>query len=123
MSEAFSRPKFVTPDMVCACCGKRARGPTQPGWLDMDLKDKETGQLDECVAFCRLECMTTWITRRNKMVDPTLVELDVLQCAGQAGGEYLESIGKFDLSGLSGDEWLTFLQAIIGKYEDLKIPF
>jgi hypothetical protein len=109
--------------MVCACCGKRARGPTQPGWLDMDLKDKDTGQLDECVAFCRAECMTTWIIRRNKMVDPTKPELDALMLAGQAGGEYLESLGRYDLSALSEDEWVTFLSCVISKYYDESIPF
>jgi hypothetical protein len=115
---------FETPDMVCACCGKRARGPTQPHWLDMDLRNKETKELEECVAFCRTECMTTWIMKGTKtMIDPTAVELDILQSAGQAGGEYLDSIGKFNLEMLSEPEWFTFLQTIIGKYEDLKIPF
>jgi hypothetical protein len=124
LSGAFAKQKFETPDMVCRTCGKRARGPTQPGWLDMDLRDKDTGELQECVAFCRVECMTTWISKETKaVIDPTAVELDILQSAGQAGGEYLDSIGKFNLEALSGDEWMVFLQTIIGKYEDLKIPF
>jgi hypothetical protein len=123
LSDAFARRKFETPDMVCRACGKRARGPEQPHWLDMDLRDKETGQLDECVAFCRIDCMTTWITRRNKMIDPTKPELDALMLAGEAGGSYLESIGKFDLSVLSQEEWTTFLGCVISKYHDESIPF
>jgi hypothetical protein len=123
VSGAFAKPKFETPDMVCRTCGKRAKGPVQPRWLDMDIRNTETGELEECAAFCRSECMTTWIMRQTHMIDPTTVELDILQCAGQAGGEYLESIGKFSLEVLSDEEWLTFLQAVIGKYEDMKIPF
>jgi hypothetical protein len=123
LSGAFSKAKFETPPMVCRTCGKTAKGPVQPHWLDMDIRDKETGQLDECVAFCRVDCMTTWLNKETKMIDPTAVELDILQCAGQAGGEYLDSIRKFDLETLSGDEWMVFIQTIIGKYEDMKIPF
>lgn len=119
----FAKAKFETPPMVCRTCGKTARGPIQPHWLDMDIRNPETKELEECAAFCRADCMTTWIGKQITMIDPTKVELDILQCAGQAGGEYLESIGKFSLETLSGDEWLTFLQAVIGKYEDLKIPF
>lgn len=123
MSGAFARPKFVTPDMECRACGKRARGPTQPGWIDMDVRNKETGRLEECAAFCRLDCMTHFIERGTKVIDPTKPELDALVLAGEAGGQYLESLGRYDLSALSRDEWITFLSCVIGKYEDERIPF
>jgi hypothetical protein len=119
----IAKPRYETPPMVCRACGKTARGPTQPNWIDMDIRDKETGELESCAAFCCANCMTTWIMRQAKMIDPTKVELDVLQCAGQAGGQYLDSIQKFNLETLSEPEWMTFLQAIIGKYEDMRIPF
>jgi hypothetical protein len=108
----------------CAACGKRHGGRVPANWMPIDIRHKDTKELEDCLAVCGWECMTTWISKETKtMIDPTLVELDILQCAGQAGGEYLDSIGKFNLEALSGDEWTTFLQAIIGKYEDLKIPF
>ena len=120
----FAKAKFVTPDMVCACCGKRARGPVQPHWMDMDLRDKETGQLEECVAFCRVECMTTWISKETKaVIDPTKPELDALMAAGYAAGDYLDSIQKSDLATLSEDEWTTFLGVVISKYQLESIPF
>lgn len=124
MSEAaFVRPKFVTPDMECRQCGKRAKGPVQPRWIDIDIRDKNTGALDECVAFCGFNCMTTWLARETKMIDPTKPELDALRLAGEAGGQYLESLGRYDLSVLSPEEWVTFLGCVISKYMDEKIPF
>jgi hypothetical protein len=123
VSGIFGKAKFETPPMVCRACGKQAKGPVQPGWIDMDLRDKETGQLDECVAFCRFDCMTTWIGRQNTMIDPTKPELDALLLAGEAGGQYLESLGRYDLSALSQEEWTTFLSCVISKYQDEKIPF
>lgn len=121
---AFEKARFVTPPMWCSACGKTARGPVQPGWIDIETRNKETDQLEECLAVCSSDCLETWINKETKtMTDPTAVELDILQIAGQAGGEYLDSLGRSDLATLSGDEWMTFIQAVIGKYEDLKIPF
>lgn len=107
----------------CAACGKRHSGRVPAHWMEVDIRNTKTKALENCLAVCGWECMTTWIEGKTKVIDPTLVELDILQCAGQAGGEYLDSIGKFNLESLSGDEWMTFLQAIIGKYQDMKIPF
>jgi hypothetical protein len=120
---AFGKPRFETPPMVCRACGKTARGPTQPNWLDMDIRDKDTGELDSCAAFCRFDCMTTWIMRQKTMTDPTKPELDALLLAGQAGGEYLDSINKFNLETLSEEEWTTFLSCVISKYQHESIPF
>jgi hypothetical protein len=122
VSGAFGKAKFETPPMWCRACGKTATGPTPPHWIDIELRDKETGE-KEYLAVCGHQCMTTWIGKQSTMIDPTLVELDILQEAGRCGGEYLDSIGKFNLETLSEPEWMTFLQTIIGKYEDLKIPF
>lgn len=109
--------------MVCRACGKTARGPTQPHWIDMDLRDKETGELQECAAFCRFDCMTTWLMRQKTMIDPTKPELDALMLAGQSGGEYLESIQKTDLATLSEAEWTMFLGVVVSKYQHESIPF
>lgn len=38
--------------------------------------------------------------------------------AGKMGGEYLESIKKYDLSTLSLDEWHTFLEVVLRNYEN-----
>jgi hypothetical protein len=108
----------------CAACGKRHGGRVPAHWMPIDIRNTETNELEECVAVCGWDCMTNWISKETKpMIDPTALELDIVQTAGQAGGEYLESIGKFDLSVLSENEWMTFLQCVIGKYQSDKIPF
>lgn len=43
-------------------------------------------------------------------------ELMSAEMSGKKGGEYLESIGKFDLSKLSKSEWMSFLEIICGEY-------
>ena len=35
---------------------------------------------------------------------------------GRNGGEYLESIGKFNLAELTKEEWLTFLECVCKNY-------
>lgn len=52
------------------------------------------------------------------MVDPTEAEQDAMLKAGQAGGEYLDSIDKFDLSKLTHGEYMTFVEAVITTYLD-----
>jgi hypothetical protein len=54
--------------------------------------------------------MTDWLPLENEML---------LQC-GNAGGEYLDSLGKSDLATMSKDEWLTFLQAIVGRLQEVR---
>lgn len=54
------------------------------------------------------------------MVDPTPEEIARMERAGKAGGEYLESIGKFDLMELTPDEYATFIRCVINEWT---IPF
>jgi hypothetical protein len=123
LSGAFTKTGFVTPDMWCCACGKTARGPVQPGWIDLVIRDKETGENDYR-AVCGQKCMEIWLTKETKIViDPTKPELDALMQAGYAAGEYLESIRKTDLATLSEGEWTTFLGVVISKYQDESIPF
>lgn len=125
---AFDRGRWTTPDTVCAGCGKRARGRTPPDWLDAVTRNRETKEVEEIRAVCGQACMWTWFERETKVVDATKQEQNLLRKAGGAGGEYLESIGKFSLETLSQGEWLTFLQAVVGTYmayrlEEDDVPF
>ena len=54
--------------------------------------------------------MTDWLPVENEML---------LEC-GKAGGEYLSSIGKTDLAALSKDEWLQFLQCVVGMLHEVR---
>lgn len=107
----------------CVACRKPHNGKVPAHWMDVTIRDKETRALEDCVAVCGWDCMTKWITKETTVIDPTKPELDALMVAGQAGGEYLESIRKTDLATLSEDEWTTFLSCVIGKYQHESIPF
>lgn len=50
------------------------------------------------------------------MIDPTAKELLAVNTGGARGGEYLESIGKFDLSQLNEAEWQIFCGCIVGGF-------
>jgi hypothetical protein len=52
------------------------------------------------------------------MIDPTPNELQAMNVGGQYGGEYLESIGKSDLTTLTETEWDCFLDAVVTGYCD-----
>jgi hypothetical protein len=54
------------------------------------------------------------------MIDKTPNEMAALEHAGVMGGEYLESIGKFDLSSLKPEEYATFIESVVdGFYSKL----
>lgn len=50
------------------------------------------------------------------MIDPTPNEIAAMRHGGQMGGQYLESINKTDLARLSGQEWHTFIEAVVSGY-------
>tara|TARA_R110002096_G_scaffold420434_1_gene625478 strand:- start:961 stop:1194 length:234 start_codon:yes stop_codon:yes gene_type:complete len=54
--------------------------------------------------------MTDWLPIEDEML---------LEC-GRAGGEYLESLGKSDLAALSKEEWLVFLQCVVGRLQEVR---
>ncbi len=52
------------------------------------------------------------------MIDPTPNEQAAMKAGGQAGGQYLDSLAKTDLNGLSLQEWQTFIEVIVTGYCD-----
>lgn len=52
------------------------------------------------------------------MIDPTPNESEAMTVGGQQGGEYLESIGKSDLTKLTETEWDRFIDAVVTGYCD-----
>lgn len=46
------------------------------------------------------------------MENVTDTEINAMMTAGQKGGEYLEAIGKTDLTSLSQDEYMCFIDAV-----------
>lgn len=62
------------------------------------------------------------------MTDPTEYEVDAMDHGGRMGGEYLQSISKYDLSSMTQEEWQTFIRCVIGGYfesmaEKNEIPY
>ncbi len=52
------------------------------------------------------------------MIDPTPNEKAALANAAQIGGEYLDSLGRTDLSALVTDEWESFIEAVVTSFCD-----
>ena len=52
------------------------------------------------------------------MADPDAREKEALAHAGAMGGEYLSSLGRYDLSKLSVEEWDMFLQCVVFAFSE-----
>lgn len=52
------------------------------------------------------------------MIDQTVNERQAMRAGGDAGGAYLDGLGKTDLALLTVEEWETFLEKIVGGYCD-----
>lgn len=50
-------------------------------------------------------------------------EIETCKLAGKIGGEYLDSIGKYDLSKLTPEEYQTYIQCVCMAWEENKTPF
>jgi hypothetical protein len=50
------------------------------------------------------------------MDDLTANEIEALQYAGDMAGEFLEEKGKTNLEALDSDEWMQFIECIVGNY-------
>ena len=103
----------MTPDQargrLCAICRREARGF---GF------DPRLGRLHgRPTQACSMRCLDIVFKRRG-MIDPTPNERAAIAHGGAMGGEYLESIGKTDLAGLTDTEWLSFVEAVVTGYCD-----
>ncbi|ABK45407.1 hypothetical protein Mmc1_2916 [Magnetococcus marinus MC-1] len=54
------------------------------------------------------------------MIDPTPREMAAMNAAGPMAGEYIESLGKTDLTQFSVSEFLMLIQVIVTAYLDAK---
>lgn len=52
------------------------------------------------------------------MIDQTANEKQAMLAGGDAGGAYLDGLGKTDLALLTVQEWETFLAKVVGGYCD-----
>jgi hypothetical protein len=61
---------------------------------------------------CSVGCLNIIIGTRGKFVHTTQSEKAAIEAGGQAGGEYLDSIGKFSLDQLSAAEYGEFCSRV-----------
>ena len=61
--------------------------------------------------------MAEWPGAVLKMRDPNQAEIEGMLKGSEAGGAFLESIGKTDLATLTYDEWMSFIEKVIRTYE------
>jgi len=95
---------------LCAVCRREGRGfGFQPALI---------GLKSDPLHACSMTCLDIIARRRGAMIDPTPNERAAVRHGGEMGGEYLDSIGKTDLAGLSEPEWLTFVEAVVTGYCD-----
>ena len=52
------------------------------------------------------------------MLDPNIHEQNALQDAGQAGGDYVESLVKTDLAAWTAGEWSQLIDVIVTAFQD-----
>lgn len=96
--------------MTCEVCKRHIRGF---GYTEYkDIKN-----------FCSLKCQQIHYKKTKHlgeviMIDPDEQELIALEYSGSMGGEYLDSIEKFDLSKLTQDEYRQFIRCVVGGFTD-----
>ncbi len=61
--------------------------------------------------------LETWPGAVVTMKEPNQFEVEGMIAGGEAGGAFLEGIGKTDLSALSFDEYMEFVEKVIRTYE------
>lgn len=64
------------------------------------------------------ECLSAINMKRAYHMRLDQYEKQALEDGGNAGGAYLDEIGKTDLASLGEDEWSRFLELVLTSYAD-----
>ncbi len=62
--------------------------------------------------------LAAWPGAKIHMSDPTEIEIEGMYAGADAGGAYLDSIGKSDLAEFTEDEWMSFIEKVIVGFQD-----
>lgn len=107
------------PGYPCAACNRQSRG------ISLNLPaDFQAGTFHQ---FCSTECLVKFTHAPGPLTrDEEKAALE----GGEAGGAYLDQIGKYDLRTLTGEEWARFCGSIyrgacdeLRKQADDVVPF
>ena len=99
---------------LCAVCRREPRGF---GWFDASHPVADPRRDASRRWLCSTHCQDIHHRRRG-MIDPTPNEQAAMEAGGEAGGAYLESLGKSDLAALAVEEWRTLIEVIVTGYCD-----
>jgi len=106
MIEAKPIPTTPTHGGVCFCCRRRDDGV---GFI-------VTGKPPKILWSCRDHIHLAEKAHRMPRRELDLHEQDALKEAGDAGGAYLDGIGKSDLAHLDGVQWVSFLRTVLNTF-------
>ena len=99
---------------LCAVCHREPRGF---GWFDATHRVADPRRDRTRRRLCSRTCQD--ICHRGRgMIDPTPNEQAAMTAGGDAGGAYLESIGKSDLAALTSAEWRQLIEIVVTGYCD-----
>lgn len=96
---------------VCPVCRRDSRGF---GWFKRGTPIVKRAYL----WACSKKCQDIITMRFGKMIDPTENEITAMLHASDMAGEYLEHLGKTDMSEFSEEEWMTLIEVIVGNFSD-----
>lgn len=100
--------------MTCHICRREGSGL---GWYDPDHRPR----MSVIYQSCSVECLNIVIDTKGKYVHTTKNEQAAIEAGGQAGGEYLDSIGKFALDQLSKAEYDEYCKRVfVAACEELQ---
>jgi hypothetical protein len=95
--------------MLCDVCRREARGfGFSPRLIRRSGRD---------LWLCSMRC-TDIAKRLEGMIDPNEHEEAAMRHAGRVGGEYVESLGRTDLSAWSEKEWATLIDVVVTAFQD-----
>jgi len=95
--------------MRCDICRREARG--------LGYSPRLARQSGPDLWACSMRCLDI-ITRYHGMIDPNQHEKAALRQASAVGGEYIESLGRTDLTQWSAHEWATLIDVVVTAFQD-----
>ena len=99
---------------LCPVCHREARGF---GWFSINYSISNPRRFESLRWLCSRKCQDIFHGRKG-VIDPSRNEKEAILAGGDAGGAWLDELGKTDLARLTVEEWETFLAKIIGGYCD-----
>ena len=99
---------------LCSVCHREPRGF---GWFIPYYRVSDRRRDESRKYLCSRVCQDL-CHRRQGMINTSRNEQAAMVKGGQAGGRFLEQIGKTDLATLSDTEWASFVEHLVTGYCD-----